>query len=251
MMPVRKLEKLPRSQRLRKIARIFEEAEYRLSRGETLPSQTGGYFREVLDLLLRDDAFPPEAAAALRKARESPDAAGTEAPLRPLNMVRHILYTETGRQTADWDLIDHRGRLDPRTRQIFAGMAIYLEDIRSPYNVGAIFRSAESFGAERSAMGCVSLIPWERRTLTALEGPFFALETGGIPPEEFRFPQKAVLIAGSEELGVSPEALTLADQSLGRVSIPTYGVKGSLNVAVAFGIVMRAWALHVLKAAGF
>jgi TrmH family RNA methyltransferase len=34
----------------------------------------------------------------------------------------------------------------------------------------------------------------------------------------------------------------LADQSLGRLSIPCYGVKGSLNVSVAFGIAMQGWA---------
>ncbi|MDR0583033.1 MAG: hypothetical protein LBG57_01605 [Treponema sp.] len=35
-------------------------------------------------------------------------------------------------------------------------------------------------------------------------------------------------------------AAIAADASLGRVSIPCYGAKGSLNVSVAFGIVMQA-----------
>jgi TrmH family RNA methyltransferase len=263
MIPVYKLEKLPRSQRLRKIAKLFDEVERRISRNEALPSQNAGYIREILDFLLRDGSFSPAATEALDKARCGPEAGGEAAFLRTVNTVRHILHAETGRQIADWDFIDHQGRLDPRNRRCFAGMAIYLEDIRSPYNVGAMFRSAESFGAnrlylsplcadprhpraERSAMGCVSLVPWERKTLTAGDGPFFAMETGGIPLGEYRFPQKAVLIAGSEELGLSPDALSLADQSLGRVSIPTYGAKGSLNVAVAFGIVMQIWAQSLL-----
>ncbi len=46
---------------------------------------------------------------------------------------------------------------------------------------------------------------------------------------------------GSEELGLSPEALRLADASAGRVSIPLAGAKRSLNVSVAFGILMHAW----------
>jgi len=50
-----------------------------------------------------------------------------------------------------------------------------------------------------------------------------------------------MLIAGSEELGVSPRALAAADASLGRVSIPVYGAKASLNVSVAFGIALQAW----------
>ena len=76
--------------------------------------------------------------------------------------------------------------------------------------------------------------------------PVFALETGGIPLAEFPFPQQGLLIAGSEELGVSPRALAAADASLGRVSIPCYGAKGSLNVSVAFGIVMQGWAQAII-----
>jgi TrmH family RNA methyltransferase len=49
------------------------------------------------------------------------------------------------------------------------------------------------------------------------------------------------MIVGSEELGVSSEMLAIADRSLGRVSIPLAGAKGSLNVSVAFGIVMHLW----------
>jgi TrmH family RNA methyltransferase len=149
-------------------------------------------------------------------------------------------------------------------------MGIYLEDIRSPFNVGAMFRTAESFGAERlylsplcadprhirarrTAMGCVELLNWERLPREPftdlsdplLAGPFFALETGGVPLDRFPFPRQGIMIAGSEELGVSPQALAAADASLGRVSIPTWGAKGSLNVSVAFGIALQAWAFQL------
>jgi TrmH family RNA methyltransferase len=112
-------------------------------------------------------------------------------------------------------------------------------------------------------MGCVDVVPWERLPGDPFagrhekpqpcageftEGPFFALETGGTPLEDFSFPRKGILIAGSEELGVSPGALAAADASLGRVSITSYGAKGSLNVSVAFGIVMHAWGLGIKKA---
>jgi TrmH family RNA methyltransferase len=265
MIPLHKLEKLPRAQRLRKIAKLLGEAEYRISRGQALPAEWNVYLGEILDLLSRDNSFSAEAAGALKDAAaamgapEPADLLSRGFPIRALNTARHILLAETGRQAADWDLIDHQGRLDPRGGRRFSGMSIYLEDIRSPYNVGALFRTAESFGveklflsplcadprhprAERTAMGCVSLLPWERRSLADTEGPFFALETGGASLGEYRFPQRAVMLIGSEELGLSPEALELADRSLGRVSIPAYGVKGSLNVSVAFGIAIHAWA---------
>jgi TrmH family RNA methyltransferase len=176
----------------------------------------------------------------------------------------------TGRYPADWDFdaAGPEGGLDALRRRIFPGMQVYLEDIRSPFNVGAMFRCAESFGVEkiwlsplcadpnhpraaRTAMGCVGVLPWKRLELAKTGGPFFALETGGIPLEEFSFPRQGVLIAGSEELGVSPAALAAADASLGRVSIPTFGAKGSLNVSVAFGIVMHAWAADRLDIGTF
>jgi len=96
-------------------------------------------------------------------------------------------------------------------------------------------------------MGCIDVIPWERQDLFSvpdaapLPYPVFALETGGIPLDEFPFPRRGLLITGSEELGVSPRALAAADASLGRVSISCYGTKASLNVSVAFGIAMQAW----------
>jgi TrmH family RNA methyltransferase len=278
MIPIHKLKKLPRSQRLRKLARIFGEAEYRLSRGEALPPSAITYIGDALSLLTGEIFASPAATAAGGAAaavvRESSGMAAVPADdplIRALNTARHILLAETGRQTADWDFIDHNGRLDPERRrsvgiQRIPGMRVYLEDIRSPYNVGAMFRTAESFGVEkiclsplcadphhsraaRTAMGCVDLLPWERVENLAGLGvyPFFALETGGVPLPEFRFPDRAVLFAGSEELGLSPEALELADNSLGRVTIPLYGVKGSLNVSVAFGIVIQAWAASLLQ----
>ena len=53
------------------------------------------------------------------------------------------------------------------------------------------------------------------------------------------FPKKGIVVIGSEELGVSPEAVKKAQ---GRViTIPMYGIKASINVSVAFGICMQKW----------
>jgi TrmH family RNA methyltransferase len=187
---------------------------------------------------------------------------------RLVNTVRHILIMETGQSQADWDLLDSN-KLVPRKRRVFAGVQVYLEDIRSPFNVGSLFRIAESFGveklllspltadphhprAERTAMGCVDAVPWERTPFDAVSGTapaaLFALETGGIPLKDFPFPEKGTMVLGAEELGVSPQALAAADASLGRVSIPLYGAKGSLNVSAAFAIAMQAWAEVSAKA---
>jgi TrmH family RNA methyltransferase len=285
-----KLERLPRHQRLRKLWKIFSEAEKRFIRGgqgesgerkhDNAPaagelSCLSGYAA----ILLLDTDFSPPAAAALREASEIlSDLKSPALPVpdvrRAINVIRHILLAETGRSPADWDLLDGEGVLDVTKRRIFGGVQVYFQDIRSPFNVGAMFRTAESFGvekvflsplcadprhprAERTAMGCVDVLPWERLredpfvSVTSGEAPLggvifdapvFALETGGTPLKEFRFPEKGLFIVGSEELGVSPKALAASDASLGRVSIQTYGAKGSLNVSSAFSIAMQRWA---------
>jgi len=278
-----KLEKLPRTQRLRKIAKFFTMADIRLCSTER---KNGGakfsyveqfnivelsFFKEAAELLAADMHFSPEAGKALREAAgvftaavQSGENISTPDFRRAINCVKHILLAETGKDQSDWDFTI-QGALDPAKRQVFEGMMVYMEDIRSPFNVGSMFRSAESFGvekiflsplcadplhkrAQRTAMGCTDIVPWERQDLFSEEAqpslpfPIFTLEIGGIPLAEFQFPRRGLLICGNEELGVSPRALAAADASLGRVSIPIYGAKASLNVSVAFGIAMNSWA---------
>jgi TrmH family RNA methyltransferase len=140
--------------------------------------------------------------------------------------------------------------------------SVYLEDIRSPYNVGSVFRTAEAFGVEhlwlseqtplpnhpraaRTARGCQDVVSWRQGSLSEAlaEGRTpFALETGGTPLHRFEFPGRGMVLLGSEELGLSPEALRAAESGAGRVSIPMLGTRASLNVAVAFGILMWQWA---------
>jgi TrmH family RNA methyltransferase len=276
MIPLYKLEKLPRTQKLRKIAKIFNMAESRLSFSDQkkgLKIFTSGeiiFFADTAKLLAEDALFSDDARMLFKEVSVIfSKVSSHEMVRRALNNVKHLLHTATGREQADWDFgcfdrRDSNGMLNPAERQIFEGMHVYLEDIRSPFNVGAMFRTAESFGvekiflspfcadphhrrAQRTAMGCIDIVPWERQNLFSTEEiphlpPVFALETGDIPLDKFPFPQKGLLIAGSEELGVSPRALAAADASLGRVSIPCYGAKASLNVSVAFGIAVNYWA---------
>lgn len=177
--------------------------------------------------------------------------------LRAINRFRHALMAISGQSPADWDFISA-----PRPSQSFAirrpGMRAYLEDIRSPFNVGSIFRTAEALGFEelilspecadplhpralRTSMGTIARLPWRRAPVSALaemEG-VFALEVGGSDLPDFAFPLSGIMVLGSEELGVSREALHLC--SRGRVEIPLVGTKASLNVATAFGIAGFAW----------
>jgi len=290
MISLYKLEKLPRHQKLRKIAKIFTMAETQFFRlqesglqsnlttqksADFFNSQETAFLASAAKMLAEDDLFSADAKKTIIGSMEvfNVPSGGLPIFLRALNSIKHILLAEIGKDQSDWDFTVSNGKLDPEKRQVFKGMQVYLEDIRSPFNVGAMFRTAESFGvekiilsplcadprhrrAERTAMGCVDVIPWERQELFPTPEnappdnstetlPIFALETGGIPLAEFPFPRRGIMITGSEELGVSPQALSAADASLGRVSIPCCGAKGSLNVSVAFGIAVQAWGQRI------
>ena len=215
------------------------------------------YIKKLAAIVLKDPKLPQAAADELGAML----AAEPFDELRVCNCARNHLLTLLGTLPAEWDLIiaphaPAAGTVE--TRSFYTGVFVYAEDIRSPFNVGSIFRTAEGMGAEklylspfcadpeqpravRSAMGCTKTLDWERMALDALPQnlPVFALETGGTPIRDFVFPRQGVCIIGSEELGISPEALKKAEY--GRVSIPMKGLKASLNVGVAFGILMQKW----------
>jgi TrmH family RNA methyltransferase len=268
------LAKLHPKHRLRKASLLLEEAERGMRSSNPHASLAASDYASTLAGFLAADGDAPEEVrklAASARAILTPSAGSETVPeprvgasadveaIRAVNGLRHLLLRVSGQAPADWDLLDPlSGRPDPAARRAFPGMFSYLEDIRSPFNVGSILRSSDAFGlaelilspdtadpghprALRSAMGSASLVPWRRAGLDALAPPLavFALELGGTPLEDFRFPEQGIVVVGSEELGVSAAALSRCD--LGKVSIPMSGAKGSLNVGVAYGILLHAW----------
>lgn len=226
------------------------------------------YTKMLVRIVMNDPELPPDSKEQLsRVVSVEPFDSGAEK--RACNIARNSLLSILGTFPAEWDLIiaPHREPTDEngivRQRDFFPGVFVYAEDIRSPFNIGSIFRTAEAMGAEkvfisprcvdpehskslRSGMGCVETLGFERMSVEELVSyskendiPIFVLETGGEDVVEFEFPKRGICVIGSEELGVSPEALNAA--SYGRVSIPMKGLKASLNVGVAFGILMQKW----------
>ncbi|MCX6796311.1 MAG: RNA methyltransferase [Candidatus Falkowbacteria bacterium] len=143
-----------------------------------------------------------------------------------------------------------------------SGLVVILDNIRSTYNVGAIFRTADAAGVakiylcgitpsppnpkiNKVALGAEKFLPLEKikntwRLLKQLkdEGYFLiALEQGKKAKNIFQIKKvrskKLALILGPEVHGLSSKILKRADLQL---EIPMYGKKESLNVAVAFGI---------------
>lgn len=214
------------------------------------------YIKTLVKILLDDPKLTVAAAQELKEllAQEPVNER------RLCNCARNHLLAIIGTFPAEWDLViaPHNTESTVQKRDFFSQVYVYAEDIRSPFNIGSIFRTAEAMGAEkvfispncvdpeqpraiRSGMGCIETLGWEEKTLDELpqDLPVFVLETGGTPIEEFEFPEKGICIIGSEELGVSPQAIKRAEY--GCVSIPMKGLKASLNVGVAFGILMQKW----------
>lgn len=138
---------------------------------------------------------------------------------------------------------------------------VVLNNIRSLYNVGSIFRTADGAGVEKlwlcgitahppdtqiskTALGAEKEVPWEYRR-EALE-VLRELKTRGyrivfleqlaesIPYQDFRPSGPVCLVLGNEITGVSEELIALCDETL---EIEMAGLKNSLNVSVAFGVV--------------
>lgn len=224
------------------------------------------YTKKITQILLTDPKLPDENKNELELLLKSEPFDER----RLCNYARNALLSVIGTFPAEWDLViaPHKNPLKDdgsvKERKFYPGVSVYAEDIRSPFNLGSIFRTAEGMGAEnvfisplcvdpeqpravRSSMGCIETIGYKRLSLEELpdDVPIFALETGGTPIEEFQFPQKGICIIGSEELGISPQALKKA--TYGRVTIPMIGLKASLNVGVAFGILMQKWCESLSK----
>lgn len=147
-------------------------------------------------------------------------------------------------------------------------ICLVLYNIRSVYNAGAIFRTADAigvskiylcgytphptdrFGRERkdfakSALGAEKIIPWEhikdiKKLLKDKKGEgfkIFALEQDekSINYKKAKASKKNIIILGNEVEGINKNILEICDCI---IEIPMSGKKESLNVSVATGIAL-------------
>ncbi len=141
-------------------------------------------------------------------------------------------------------------------------VSVLLDDVRSAYNVGAFFRAADGAAIEKlhlcgitghppsnaitkTALGAEEIVAWAHnwdavgivKDLRAQGHEIAAIETTPQSVDIFdwnpRFP--VCVVFGHEVDGLRPELASLADT---HIRIPMLGLKHSLNVATAGGIVM-------------
>jgi len=145
---------------------------------------------------------------------------------------------------------------------------LVLNNLRSVYNAGSLFRTADAAGVahvhlvgttpaptdrfgrirkdfHKTALGAEEIIPWTyhenfHKCVHYLQNNnivLVALEQSpnSIPYTEIPTEKDLAIIVGNEPEGFSPEDLVLCDTI---AEIPQYGEKESLNVSVAAGIAL-------------
>jgi 23S rRNA (guanosine2251-2'-O)-methyltransferase len=139
-----------------------------------------------------------------------------------------------------------------------------LENVRSAYNVGSVFRTADAFliqaiyicgytakpphkEIKKTALGSEETVHWSHfinaeeaiKQLKQDGFKVYAVEQaeGSISLETFerKADEKVALVFGNEVSGVEQATIHLCD---GTIEIPQLGMKHSLNISVAAGIVL-------------
>ena len=124
-------------------------------------------------------------------------------------------------------------------------LIVVLDNVRSQYNVGSVFRTSDAFRVEciylcgisatpphqeihKTALGAEDTVNWKYFKDTK-EGSLM-LENLQLDPSK-----KYAVVLGNEVKGVQQEVVDLSD---GCIEIPQYGTKHSLNVSTTAGIII-------------
>lgn len=150
-------------------------------------------------------------------------------------------------------------------------VVLVMENIRSMLNVGSVFRTGDAFRIEaiflcgytpqpphreinKTALGATESVSWQyfsdaRAAIQQLREQgyrIWALEQAeeSVSLEHFNWSgtEKIAFVLGNEAEGVESETLALCDAC---VEIPQFGMKHSLNISVAAGVLL--WQLMQLK----
>lgn len=152
-------------------------------------------------------------------------------------------------------------------------LVVVLDDVRSMYNVGSVFRTSDAFRVEKlclcgitstpphpeihkTALGAEDSVEWTY-CKTALDAvsqlkkqgyTVFSIEQveGSTPLPSFHAKQgqKYAVVFGNEVKGVHQEVVDASD---GCLEIPQLGTKHSMNVSVTAGIIIYQFARDLLN----
>ncbi|HMG82222.1 MAG TPA: RNA methyltransferase [Ferruginibacter sp.] len=158
----------------------------------------------------------------------------------------------------------NRKSVDEFKRSEKIPVIVVMDNIRSMHNVGSVFRTADAFLLEaiylcgytaqpphrdinKTALGATETVTWKHfeTTIEAVKAlqqngyKVYAIEQveSSISLENFsiRADEKTAVVFGNEVEGVQQEVIALCE---GCIEIPQLGMKHSLNISVAAGIVL-------------
>ena len=141
---------------------------------------------------------------------------------------------------------------------------VVLENIRSAYNVGSVFRTCDAFLIEaiyivgysakpphkeikKTALGAEETVSWKffKTTADAIEElkikkyKVYAVEQAEgsykLHAANFKQNEKIAVVFGNEVTGIEQSTIQLCE---GCIEIPQFGMKHSLNIATAAGVVL-------------
>jgi len=165
------------------------------------------------------------------------------------------------RKLSHQEISEHRFKPEQLKEMQRFPIYVLLDNIRSLYNVGSIFRTSDGARIEKilltgftpypprkeiekTALGAVNTVPWEYHKDPLV--PIAELKSKGIRICTLEHTDKSIpyysldksvfplcLVVGNEITGIRKEIIAEADFA---VDIPMFGMKQSLNAAVAYGI---------------
>lgn len=140
---------------------------------------------------------------------------------------------------------------------------VVLDNIRSVFNVGSIFRSSDGAGSvekiylcgmttpidnpklDKTALGATDMVPSEHYDTTqealdelrAKNIPIYSVELTDDAEnfQKVKYPEELAIVFGHEKDGVNPDILKESDK---KIFIPMRGKKESLNVANCASIIL-------------
>jgi 23S rRNA (guanosine2251-2'-O)-methyltransferase len=238
--------------KLKTISRKLVSIEDQIAKGEDISIPTN----EILQYVRWMDDSAPETALNLAKRI----AIASD----PREVIRAIGIFQAGLQSnyKDYQIHVLKGdtfrKADPDILSRASQIVVILDNLRSAFNVGSIFRSAECLSLQslwlcgttatpentaliKTAMGTQQRVHW--RYFSQTEDAIRAAREAGLTTYAMETTKDAVsvfdtvfklplaLVIGNEALGVSEDIIALCDH---QIMLPVLGWKNSLNVASAF-----------------
>lgn len=237
------IEEILRAEKMR-----HEKNEKKNASFEILYCKTGPRVKKILEL-----------AAELRIAVRQEEKKTLDAYTKylPEQLQDHrgiVLMLESDKEDKIISIEEFSAKLFQKEKAFVA----ILDSITDPHNIGSIVRSADQFGLDgiivpenktaggfeiiaKTSAGASAWIPVVStanlvRTAEKLKKDGFwvyGADAGGTPVSSVNFPNKVVLVMGSEGRGISRLLKNTCDEI---ISIPVQGKLDSLNVSVAAGI---------------